>query len=71
MDYTGIALLIAGSSLPVIYYGFYCYSKMFIVYVSIIMFLCVCSIFVSLWKVVSTPKFRPLRAGIKSSQAYL
>lgn len=63
LDYVGIALLIMGSFVPWLYYGFYCYYEHKIVYLSIVLFLGVSSIFVSLYDKFSEPSFRPFRAG--------
>ena len=63
LDYSGIALLIIGSFIPALYYGFYCSFVLKVVYMSSICFLGTCCIVVSLWSKFSTPKYRVLRAG--------
>lgn len=65
LDYCGIALLITGSFLPCIYYGFYCdYWITKVVYTLFIGSLCVATIMVSLCDRFSVPEYRPLRAGV-------
>jgi adiponectin receptor len=53
LDYTGIALLISGSMVPVVYYGFYCNEAWQRLHLIGICVLCVASITVTL-----LPKFR-------------
>lgn len=64
LDYSGIALLIMGSFIPPLYYGFYCSRVLKIVYMSIICTLGILCIIVSLWSKFNTPKYRVLRAGL-------
>ncbi|XP_073815888.1 adiponectin receptor protein-like [Musca autumnalis] len=64
LDYCGIALLIMGSFVPWLYYGFYCHNHLKIIYLSIVCVLGCAAIIVSLWDKFSEPKFRPLRAGV-------
>lgn len=64
LDYCGIALLIMGSFVPWLYYGFYCHYEHKLVYLSVVLVLGVMSIIVSLYDKFSEPNFRPLRAGI-------
>ena len=64
LDYTGIALLIIGSFIPCLYYGFYCYPKTKIIYIAMVCVLGLCCISISLWEKFNTPKYRILRAGI-------
>lgn len=63
LDYSGIALLIMGSFVPPLYYGFYCSRVLKISYMSVICSLGVMCIIVSLWSKFNTPKYRILRAG--------
>lgn len=63
LDYCGIALLIMGSFVPWLYYGFYCHYEHKLVYLSVVLVLGVSSIFVSLYDKFSEPNLRPLRAG--------
>lgn len=64
LDYVGIALLIVGSFIPWLHYGFYCHPKEKIGYMALITFLGSCCIIVSLANRFSTPRFRPLRAAL-------
>lgn len=67
LDYCGIALLIMGSFVPWLYYGFYCHYEHKLVYLSVVMVLGVLSIIVSLYDKFSEPNLRPLRAGVFAS----
>lgn len=64
LDYCGIALLIMGSFVPWLYYGFYCHYNQKLIYLSVVVVLGVLSIVVSLWDKFSEPNLRPLRAGV-------
>lgn len=64
LDYSGIALLIMGSFVPPLYYGFYCSRALKIAYMSVICSLGVMCTIVSLWSKFNTPKYRVLRAGL-------
>ncbi|XP_050744626.1 adiponectin receptor protein isoform X2 [Drosophila biarmipes] len=64
LDYCGIALLIMGSFVPWLYYGFYCHYQPKVIYLSVVCVLGVLSIVVSLWDKFSEPALRPLRAGV-------
>lgn len=64
LDYTGITLLIVGSFIPWIFYGFYCRFIPKIIYISMIFVLGIAAMIVSLWDRFAEPRFRPLRAGI-------
>ena len=61
LDYSGIAILVVGSSIPAYYYGFYCQQIAQFAHISIIGILCVACVLVSLWKKFATPNYRPLR----------
>ena len=61
LDYSGIAFLITGSSIPAYYYGFYCMTLALCIHISILVVLCVLCVTLSLWSRFSHPKFRPLR----------
>ena len=61
LDYSGIAILITGSSIPAYYYGFYCSIIAQYTHMSIAFALCVVCVLVSLWKKFATPNYRPLR----------
>ncbi|CEF60745.1 Adiponectin receptor protein [Strongyloides ratti] len=62
LDYVGISLLIIGSFIPWIYYGFYCRALPKVTYITMIAILGVAAVVVSLWDKFSEPKFRPYRA---------
>ncbi|XP_045469164.1 adiponectin receptor protein isoform X4 [Harmonia axyridis] len=64
LDYCGIALLIMGSFVPWLYYGFYCHFRPKVVYLSIVCALGLTSIIVSLWDKFSEPEWRPFRAAV-------
>ncbi|EDV91361.1 adiponectin receptor protein isoform X1 [Drosophila grimshawi] len=64
LDYCGIALLIMGSFVPWLYYGFYCHYQPKVIYLSVVCVLGCLSIIVSLWDKFSEPSLRPLRAGV-------
>uniref|UniRef100_T1J215 Adiponectin receptor n=1 Tax=Strigamia maritima TaxID=126957 RepID=T1J215_STRMM len=64
LDYCGIALLIIGSYVPWLYYGFYCDFQPKLIYLIVVFVLGLTSILVSFWDKFSKPKFRPLRAGV-------
>ncbi|KAH8359177.1 hypothetical protein KR093_004925 [Drosophila rubida] len=64
LDYCGIALLIMGSFVPWLYYGFYCHYQPKVIYLSVVCVLGCLSIIVSLWDKFSEPGLRPLRAGV-------
>ena len=61
LDYSGIALLITGSSIPAYYYGFYCQEIARSVHIGIVIVLGFGCVVVSLWKKFGIPKYRPLR----------
>lgn len=63
LDYSGIALLIMGSFVPPLYYGFYCSLVLKVAYMSVICTLGLISIVLSLGGRFNTPKYRTLRAG--------
>lgn len=63
-DYCGIALLIIGSFVPWLYYGFYCSFQPKLVYLSVVIVLGITAVVVSLWDKFGTPKYRPLRVGV-------
>ncbi|OZC10564.1 hypothetical protein X798_02313 [Onchocerca flexuosa] len=64
LDYTGITLLIFGSFIPWIYYGFYCRLVPMILYSTMISILAIAAIVVSLWDKFVQPRYRPFRAII-------
>lgn len=64
LDYCGIAMLIMGSFVPWLYYGFYCDYQPKLIYLSVTVVLGITSIVVSLWGRFGEPNYRPLRAGV-------
>lgn len=64
LDYAGIAFLTIGSFVPYLYYSFYCmlWAKLF--YTFLIAALGTSAIFVSMHRSFTSPRFRPLRAGL-------
>ncbi|KAF1603870.1 UNVERIFIED_CONTAM: Progestin and adipoQ receptor-like protein 1, partial [Eudyptes robustus] len=64
LDYMGISLLIVGSFIPWVYYGFYCRQEPKITYIAMICVLGAGAIIVSLWDKFSESRYRPFRAGI-------
>lgn len=63
LDYVGIALLICGSGVPAIYYGFYCMKHLQTFYLSFSVLSCVITIYVSMQDRFSTFQYRGLRAA--------
>ncbi|VDM41499.1 unnamed protein product, partial [Toxocara canis] len=64
LDYTGISLLIVGSFIPWIYYGFYCRTLPMVIHMSMICILGIAAVTVSLWDKFAAPQFRPVRAFV-------
>ncbi|CAJ0603013.1 unnamed protein product [Cylicocyclus nassatus] len=64
LDYTGITMLIVGSFIPWLYYGFNCRPQPMIIYITMITVLGVLAMIVSLWDKFAEPMFRPVRAGV-------
>ncbi|TMS38253.1 hypothetical protein L596_005018 [Steinernema carpocapsae] len=62
LDYVGISLLIIGSFIPWIYYGFYCRMEPKITYIAMVCVLGTAAVIVSLWDKFSESKYRPFRA---------
>lgn len=61
LDYSGIAFLITGSSIPAYYYGFYCTWIPQYIHISVLIVLCVGCLALSMWSKFNTPKYRVLR----------
>lgn len=57
-------MLIMGSFVPWLYYGFYCHYQPKIIYLTVVTVLGFFSIVTSLWDKFSTPQLRPVRAGV-------
>lgn len=66
LDYCGIAILIMGSFVPWLYYGFYCHFYPKIIYMSMVMALGIMAMIVSLGDKFSSPSLRSVRAGMLS-----
>jgi len=64
LDYVGISLLIVGSFIPWLYYGFYCQFVPKLVYMLSISLLGVTAIIVTMLDRFSTSAYRPVRAGL-------
>ncbi|GMR63036.1 hypothetical protein PMAYCL1PPCAC_33231, partial [Pristionchus mayeri] len=64
LDYLGISMLIVGSFIPWIYYGFYCRREPKITYIVLISILGVAAGFVSMLDKFAESAFRPIRAGV-------
>lgn len=64
LDYCGIALLIMGSFVPWLYYGFYCHYQPKVIYLTVVCVLGSASIITSLWDKFSSSELRPVRAGV-------
>ncbi|KAL3270947.1 hypothetical protein HHI36_021452 [Cryptolaemus montrouzieri] len=62
LDYCGISLLIMGSFVPWLYYGFYCHFRPKVVYLLVTCTLGIASIGVSLWDKFSETSWRHVRA---------
>uniref|UniRef100_A0A7E4W3C0 Adiponectin receptor protein n=1 Tax=Panagrellus redivivus TaxID=6233 RepID=A0A7E4W3C0_PANRE len=62
LDYSGITMLIVGSFIPWIYYGFYCRSLPMVIYMTMITVLGIAALIVSLWDKFAEPAYRPVRA---------
>ena len=61
LDYTGIAILVTGSSIPCLYYSYYCSQFPRYFHTTIVIILCVACMCVSLWEKFTTPQYRTLR----------
>ena len=66
LDYAGISLLITGSNIPVIYYGFYCAPLLRMFY------LCtVSALGFTVFMITILPKFRPLKYRILKTSLFI
>lgn len=61
LDYSGIAFLITGSSIPAYYYGFYCAWVPQYFHIGVLVVLCVICIAISLLSRFNTPRYRMTR----------
>ncbi|TPX60001.1 hypothetical protein PhCBS80983_g02054 [Powellomyces hirtus] len=66
-DYVGIVLLICGSTVPILYYGFYCDPKLQFVYISMMMGFGILTSYVCLSHRFLTPEFRTTRSATFSA----
>lgn len=64
LDYSGIALLITGSSVPAFYYAFFCRTMAICVHSTISVTLGILCVVFSFWRKFDRPKFRPLRYAV-------
>lgn len=64
LDYCGISLLITGSFVPWLYYGFYCEYHLKLIYLLLVSVLGVTTVIVALSEFFSLPENRPIRAGV-------
>jgi hypothetical protein len=62
LDYCGIAILIVGSIVPLLYYQFYCEFGTKVVYLTLIGLLAIGCIVISMWDRFSATEFRVYRA---------
>jgi adiponectin receptor len=62
LDYCGIAILIIGSIVPLLYYQFYCEFGTKIIYLSLIGLLGIACIVISMWDRFSSSDYRVYRA---------
>ena len=71
LDYAGIALLIVGSTIPWLYYGFYCQFYTKLTYIILIAIFGILTIVLSLWDKFNAPEWRATRALTFVSLAFL
>ena len=64
LDYSGIAFLITGSSIPAYYYGFYCITWSRFIHITTLIILCTTCITISLWRKFGSPGYRLLRFAV-------
>eukprot|EP01006_Ploeotia_vitrea_P015577 TRINITY_DN45081_c0_g1_i1.p1 TRINITY_DN45081_c0_g1~~TRINITY_DN45081_c0_g1_i1.p1 ORF type:complete len:727 (-),score=328.83 TRINITY_DN45081_c0_g1_i1:78-2231(-) len=64
LDYAGISLLIGGSQVPVIYYGFFCQPAVRTFYLATIAVTTAAGFTVTMMPTFSKPEYRPFRAGL-------
>ncbi|XP_071964890.1 adiponectin receptor protein-like isoform X2 [Antedon mediterranea] len=64
LDYSGITVLIVGSFIPWLYFGFYCDNLKRCLYIGLIVILGLISAVVALRDKFSTPAYRPIRAAV-------
>jgi adiponectin receptor len=64
LDHCGIAILIVGSVIPWLYYGFYCQFYAKLTYMIIISVLGLATLIVVMWEKFSQPEYRKMRAAL-------
>lgn len=64
LDYSGIAFLITGSSIPAYYYGFYCTRLAQYIHIGMITILCGVCLVVCMWRKFHTPNYRATRFAV-------
>ncbi|XP_044762759.1 adiponectin receptor protein isoform X3 [Coccinella septempunctata] len=64
LDYCGISILIMGSFVPWLYYGFYCHFRPKLVYTTVTCAMGIATMVVSLWDEFSRSEWRHVRAGL-------
>lgn len=64
LDYAGIALLIVGSLIPWLYYGFYCQYYARLTYMIAMTVMGALTIMVTLWEKFNLPEYRVWRASV-------
>jgi adiponectin receptor len=62
LDYCGIAILIVGSDIPLLYYQFHCEFGTKVAYLTLIALLGIGCMVVSMWDKFSSPQYRIYRA---------
>ena len=67
LDYTGVNLLISGSTFPVFYYGFYCQFHLAIIYITTIGVACLTVFFISLKDFIHTAQYFILKSVMYGS----
>jgi adiponectin receptor len=69
LDYAGIAVLIVGSIIPWLYYGFYCQFYARLTYMTAISVLGVATLIILMWEKFNKPEYRTIRAIVFVSLA--
>ena len=64
LDYSGIAFLITGSSIPAYYYCFYCRPFSRSLHITVITLLCIGCLITSFWNKFNQHSYRPLRFAV-------
>lgn len=64
LDYCGIAILIVGSVIPWLYYGFYCQFYTKLTYMIVVGVLGIATMVVVMWEKFNQPAYRSMRAAV-------